>query len=85
MKLETEDSEEAVTVGNEREKQNKNGLAKEEKQTKHTKHTQAKITGEKESIYKRALYCKRLHPVPKRDDATAWQRQMPPWEFLLIN
>lgn len=49
MKLQAEDSEEAVTVGNEREKQNKNGLAKE-KQTKHTKHTQSKIMGEKESI-----------------------------------
>lgn len=49
MKLKAENSDEAVTEGDDRErflteKENKNGLAKEEKQTKHTKHTQSKIT-----------------------------------------
>lgn len=43
-------SDEAVTEGDEREqslpeKENKNGLAKEEKPTKHTKHTQSKVMG----------------------------------------
>lgn len=46
MKLKAENSDEAVTEGEEKEKsltekENKNGLAKE-KQTKHTKHTQFK-------------------------------------------
>lgn len=50
MKLKAENSDEAVTEGDEREKnlpekEDKNGLAKEEKQTKHTKHTQSKIVG----------------------------------------
>lgn len=50
MKLKAENSDEAVTEGDEREqslpeKENKNGLAKEEKPTKHTKHTQSKVMG----------------------------------------
>ena len=50
MKLNAENSDEAVTEGDEREKslpekENKNVLAKEKKQTKHTIHTQSIIMG----------------------------------------
>lgn len=50
MKLNAENSDEAVTEGDEREKslpekENKNVLAKEKKQTKHTIHTKSKIMG----------------------------------------
>lgn len=55
-----ESSDEVVSEGNEREKsliekENKNGLAKEEKQAKHTRHTKPKAMGQKQSIWKRAL------------------------------